>query len=132
MPKPATAKALLLFAALALPAPMSWAPASAGQAEQRRQDLADTAAGSYAGDVISDARGASRSGVRIIVTKIGPNRIRVSSDYARLPSFEAALTRAMDTIQNSSGDEVFLLDLSRRPATLHVTVDDASWAGVRE
>ena len=133
MPKPATAKAkaLFLFASLALAAPIPSAPASASQAEQRRQDLADTAAGSYAGDVISDARGSSRSGVRITVTKIGPNRVRISSDYPRLPSFEAALTRAMDTIQNRSGDEVFLLDLSQMPNSLHVTVDDASWAGVR-
>jgi hypothetical protein len=32
-------------------------------------DLADTAAGVYYGNVISDARGAGRSGVTIIVTK---------------------------------------------------------------
>ncbi len=93
---------------------------------------ADIAAGNYFGEIISDTRGSSRSGVRITVTKIGPNRIRISADYPRLPSFEAGLTRAMDTIQNASGDQVFLLDLSNNPPSLHVTVDDASWAGTRQ
>jgi hypothetical protein len=90
------------------------------------------AEGSYLGDVISDARGPSRSGVRITVAKAGPNRVRVSADYARLPAFTVQLTRAMDTLQNSGGAEVFLLDLSKSPRTLMVTVDDASWAGTRE
>ena len=102
------------------------------QSRPAPRDLADIAAGTYAGDVISDARGASRSGVRITVVKIAPNRVRISADYPRLPSFEAGLTRAMDTIQNASGDQVFLLDLSLTPNSLHLTVDDASWAGTRE
>lgn len=97
-----------------------------------RADLADAAQGTYFGDVISDARGSSRSNVRVTVTKIGPNRVRITSDYRRLPPFEARLTRAMDTIQNVGGLEVFLLDGSRSPASLHITVDDASWAGTRE
>ena len=101
-------------------------------AKVARADLADLAAGRYFGEVISDARGSSRSDVRITVTKIGPNRVQVASDYPRLPSFTASLTRAMDTVQNASGDEVFLLDLSKAPHGLMVTVDDASWAGARE
>jgi hypothetical protein len=96
-----------------------------------RSDLADIAQGSYAGDVISDARGASRSDVHLTVRKIAPNQIEVSSDYRRLPVFRARLTRAMQTIQNADGDEVFLLDLSRIPHRLDVTVDDASWSGSR-
>lgn len=107
-------------------------PQASAQDRQVRRDLADIAEGAYFGDVISDARGSSRSDVRITVTKIGPNRIRISSDYPRLRTFEASLTRAMDTIQNRDGDEVFLLDLSRSPNSLHVTVDDASWAGARQ
>jgi hypothetical protein len=107
-------------------------PQAVAQNRPARQDLADVAQGSYFGDVISDARGSSRSEVRINVTRIGPNRIRISSDYPRLRTFEASLTRAMDTIQNRGGDEVFLLDLSRSPHSLHVTVDGASWAGARQ
>jgi hypothetical protein len=38
----------------------------------------------------------------------------------------------MDTLQNASGNEVFLLDLSKSPRTLMVTVDEASWAGTKE
>ncbi len=107
-------------------------PAAAGIAQPARTDLAETAQGQYHGDVMSDARGSSRSDVRIMVTRIGPGRVRVSSDYPRLPAFETALTRAMDTIQNQGGDALFLLDLSKSPHSLHVTVDDASWAGTRE
>jgi hypothetical protein len=97
-----------------------------------RTDLADMVAGSYFGAVVSDARGSSQSDVRITVTRIGPNRVRIAADYPRLPAFEARLTRAMDTIQNADGDEVFLLDLAQNPHSLHVTVDDASWHGARE
>jgi hypothetical protein len=101
------------------------------QADIAKKDLADVAAGTYSGDVISDARGSSRSDVRITVTKTGPNQVQINSDYQRLPTFTATLTRAMHTIQNRGGTEVFLLDLSRTPASLHVTVDDASWAGIK-
>lgn len=93
------------------------------------RDLADIAAGVYRGDVISDARGASRSGVTIIVTKIGPNMVSVTSDYGRLPPFTIRLTRAMDTIQQVGSSVVFLLDLSKGPYGLDITDDDASWAG---
>ncbi len=133
MPHNRFRRSALLFAAALLAASSAhWVAAQESGADSRRRDLADIAAGNYSGDVISDARGESRSGVRIIITKIGPNRIRVAADYPRLPPFTAALTRAMDTIQNASGDAVFLLDLSRTPPSLHVTVDDASWAGARE
>lgn len=119
-------------AALGIVAAAAVAPSATAQNRPARQDLADIAQGAYFGDVISDARGSSRSDVRITVTKIGPNRVRIASDYPRLPTFEANLMRAMDTIQNRGGDEVFLLDLSRSPHSLHVTVDDASWAGARQ
>jgi hypothetical protein len=97
-----------------------------------RADFADLAQGTYWGDVISDARGSPRPGVRITVAKIGPNRVRVTADDARLPAFTAQLIRAMGTVQNASGAEIFRLDLSKKPRTLTVTLGDASWAGVRE
>jgi hypothetical protein len=112
----------LLFA---LAAPSLSAPAAS------RHDLADIAQGSYSGDVISDARGASRSDVHLAVRKVAPNQVEVSSDYERLPVFRARLTRAMQTIQNADGNAVFLLDLSKSPHRLDVTVDDASWSGSR-
>jgi hypothetical protein len=119
-----------LAAALLLPAA---APAAPGRtAPIPRPDLADVAQGRYFGDVISDARGASRSDVRIDVAKIGPNKVRVTSDYPRLPAFTTSLTRAMSTIQNAGGAEVFLLDTSKSPPSLMVTVADASWAGTKQ
>lgn len=111
-------------------------PASAqragGAVKAARADLADMARGSYFGDIVSDARGSSRSGVRITVTRTGPNQVRVTSDQPRLPAFTARLGRAMDTLQNVGGEALFLLDLSKSPRTLMVTVDDASWAGSKE
>jgi len=101
------------------------------QSPAPRPDLADIAAGIYDGDVISDARGSSRSNVRLTVIKTGPNTVHVTSSYPRLPPFSARLTRAMNTIQKVGGPEVFLLDLSKRPVGLDVTVDDASWSGTK-
>jgi hypothetical protein len=101
------------------------------QSPAPRPDLADIAAGIYDGNVISDARGSSRSNVRLTVTKTGPNTVYVTSSYPRLPPFSARLTRAMNTIQKVGGPGVFLLDLSKRPAGLDVTDDDASWSGAK-
>jgi hypothetical protein len=120
---------LLLLAAAGDPAA---AQRAGGAVRAARSDFADMAQGAYLGDVLSDARGSSRAGVRVTVARIGPNRVRVTSDYARLPAFDAQLTRAMDTLQNAGGSEVFLLDLSKSPRTLMVTVDDATWAGTKE
>ena len=121
-------KSLAAFSAawLAMAAP------SASAVVKPRADLADLAQGRYSGDVISDARGSSQSGVHLVVTKIGPNQVEISSDYKRLPVFRARLTRAMQTIQNDGGNQVFLLDLARSPHRLDVTVDDASWSGSRD
>ena len=121
-------KSLAAFSAawLAMAAP------SASAVVKPRADLADLAQGRYSGDVISDARGSSQSGVHLVVTKIGPNQVEISSDYRRLPIFRASLTRAMQTIQNEGGNQVFLLDLARSPHRLDVTVDDASWSGSRD
>ena len=119
-----------LAASLLLPVAAPAAPTRS--APIPRADLADIAQGSYFGDVISDARGSSHSDVRITVARIGPNKVRVTSDYPRLPAFTATLTRAMSTIQNISGVEVFLLDTSKSPPTLMVTVADASWSGAKE
>lgn len=95
-------------------------------------DLADLAQGAYAGDVISDSRGAGRSGVTLTVTKTARNTVQVSSDYDRLPTFTAKLAKYMNTIQKiGPGGEVFLLDLSKSPRRLDVTDDQASWSGAR-
>lgn len=127
-PGASLAAAILL---LAVPAPAA-AQRAGGAVRAARADFADMAQGRYFGDIVSDARGPSRSGVRVAVAKIGPNQVQVTSDHPRLPVFTARLIRAMDTLQNADGDALFLLDLAKSPRTLTVTVDDASWAGVKE
>jgi hypothetical protein len=118
----ALAGALAAVLVLASPAP---APG------QKKPDLADMVQGSYAGDVISDARGSSQSDVGVIVTKVGRNSVSVASSYGRIPKRTFRLTRAMNTIQNVGGTEVFLLDLSQSPRKLDLTIDDASWSGFK-
>ena len=77
-------------AVLAIGGPSAAAQGPGRTVKPVRADLADLAAGRYFGDVISDARGSSRSDVRITVTKIGPNKVQIASDYPRLPSFTAS------------------------------------------
>lgn len=103
----------------------------AAQGQAPPPDLADTAQGVYAGAVISDARGASQDAVRITVAKTAPNTVQVTSDYPRLPTRTFRLTRAMQTIQNAGGEEVFLVDLAKSPPRLDLTIDEASWSGDR-
>jgi len=93
-------------------------------------DLADTVKGDYYGDIISDSRGSSQSDVTVTVTKVARNTVKVVSSE-RLPAFTVHLTRAMQTIQQASGDNVFLVDQSKNPWSLDVTVDGASWSGTK-
>lgn len=117
-------------------------PAAAGQqhphaAPTPRPDLADVAAGTYYGNVTSDARGSGQSDVTITVTKTAPNTVSVSSSYPRLPTFTTRLTRAMQTIQQTGTQPggkwvVFLLNLDKTPRHLDITDDDASWSGEKQ
>ena len=89
-------------------------------------DLASFAAGTYAGDVISDARGSSRSDVTITVRRVGANLVEVSSSYARIPTVRIQLTQAMSSIIADGGDHVFLINRDDDPDALSLTIDDAS------
>lgn len=96
----------------------------------RKPDLADAAAGTYAGDVISDSKGSSKSDVTVVVTRIGKDLVRVTSDYPRLPVVEVPLTRAMGKILQQKGDSVFLLDPAK--SRLDLTFNgEVSWSGTR-
>ncbi|KQZ77245.1 hypothetical protein ASE06_02765 [Sphingopyxis sp. Root214] len=119
-----TSLALLLPAGAVLAETPKAAPA-------HKADLADRVAGTYKGDVISDARGSSKDGVTITVTRIGPNKVEIKSDYPRIPSVTIPLEKAMDAILAASGPSVFLLDTVRSPDRLDLTIDDASWSGNR-
>lgn len=116
--------ALLLPAGAALAETPKTAPA-------HKADLADRVAGTYKGAVVSDARGSSRDDVTITVTRTGPNKVEVKSNYPRIPTVTIPLEKAMDAILAASGPSVFLLDTVRSPDRLDLTIDDASWSGTR-
>lgn len=116
----------MLGAAMALLA----AGAAAAQ-PQRKPDLADAVAGTYAGDVISDSKGSSRSNVTLTVTRTGPNTVSVTSDYQRLPSITVPLTAAMNTIQQARGDSVFLYDRGKKQLDVSFNME-VSWSGARQ
>jgi hypothetical protein len=120
----ATSLAFSLPAGVAFAGPPKAAPA-------HKADLADRVAGTYKGNVASDARGSSRNNVTITVTRTGPNKVEIKSDYPRIPTVTIPLEKAMDAILAASGPSVFLLDTVRSPDRLDLTIDDASWSGTR-
>ncbi|MGZ5206527.1 MAG: hypothetical protein ACXWCI_16570, partial [Caldimonas sp.] len=93
---------LLALAALARPV-QGFAQGKAAPRE-RKPDLGDVAEGRYFGDVISDSKGSSHADVTLTVTRIGVNRVRITSDYPRLPVVEVALQRALDKIVQARGN----------------------------
>jgi hypothetical protein len=113
---------LVVLTPLLMPAIASAAP----PAKAKPVDYAAQVAGVWRGDVTSDARGSSRTGVTVTITRIGPNRIELSCDYARIPTVQMVLGRYADSLQPVSGPYVFLIDLARDPNRLDLTIDDAS------
>src|SRR6478609_3244570 len=120
------AMAVFVLAGLgSAPAATPQKPAAATE-PARKPDLADFVEGSYHGNVISDARGSSQSGVTVTVKRVGKNVVEVSCDYARIPTVTIPLTQAMTAILAARGDAVFLLDRDKDPKRLDLTIDDAS------
>ena len=122
--------AQLLLGFVGGPLMWPWRDANAQPAPPRKPDLADAAAGTYLGDVISDSKGSSKSDVTLTVTRVARDVVRVTSDYPRLPVVEVALTGAMGKILQQRGDTVFLLD----PTHAHLDVSflsEVSWSGTK-
>jgi hypothetical protein len=95
--------------------------------------VADLASGQYYGDIVSDARGSSRSDVAVTVTALDRRKVRVTSDYPRLGAADVELTRAESAITSAGGDTVFFLDLRQTPPRLqYVTPDGAAFSGRRQ
>ncbi len=110
--------------------------ASAGLASaappERKPDLADSVAGTYYGDIISDARGSSKTGVTITVARVAKDKVAVSCDCSRIPKVEIPIERVMDAILASGGAHVFLIELQRDPRRLGLTIDDASLSVLKQ
>ena len=121
---------------LALIAVLPFAPRAFGQAPasaQRKPDLGDVAEGRYAGDVISDSKGSSHDGVTFTLTRVGANRVRITSDYSRLPVVEVTRTRAIDKIVPGRGNTAFVYDWAKKPARLDVSFNnEVSWSGTKQ
>ncbi|MBL0915240.1 MAG: hypothetical protein IBJ13_06925 [Sphingopyxis sp.] len=124
-------RSLSLAAAAALLLPVAAYAETKPASAPHKADLADRVAGTYKGAVASDARGSSKDNVTITVTRIGPNKVEIKSDYARIPTVTIPLEKAMDAILAASGPSVFLLDTVRSPDRLDLSIDDASWYGTR-
>jgi hypothetical protein len=100
-------------------------------APERKPDLADAVAGSYAGDVISDSKGSSQSGVTLTLTRTGPNTVQITSSYPRLPVVSVGLTAAMSKIVMKNGDTAFVYD--RASKKLDVSFhNEVSWSGHKD
>ena len=93
-------------------------PSESKAASNAVAGLADFAAGTYDGDVISDSKGSSRSDIALTVTRIDRWSVRVTSDYRRLGTVDVTLTRAGDKIISAQGDTAFFLDMGQTPPTL--------------
>lgn len=124
---------LWLAAWAALPIAAPGLAQTATTPRDRKPDLGDVAEGRYFGDVISDSKGSSRNDVTLTVTRIGVNRVRITSDYARLSVVEVALQRALDKIVQSRGNTAFVYDWAKKPARLDVSFDnEVSWSGTKQ
>lgn len=98
----------------------------------RKADLADTVAGSYAGDVVSHVEGASRRDVALTLARTGENFVTISSSDARLPLITVRLSSALGKIVYRDSATAFAYDGSVTPAKLDVRFsNEVSWAGTR-
>lgn len=103
------------------------------QPPARKPDLADMLSGTWAGDVISDSKGSSRSDVTLTIERTGPNMIRISSDYPRLPVITVPVERVMTVVMNRGGNSTVLYDPTRSPPKLDVSFNnEVSWSGARQ
>jgi hypothetical protein len=91
----------------------------AGIEADRETDLSGLAEGVYHGDVVSDAGGASRSDVKVTVTRVTGRKVRITSDYPRLGVIELELDRVGRTIQAAGTSAGFLLELDKNPPQLN-------------
>jgi hypothetical protein len=105
---------------------------SADNPKRRKPEWGDVAEGTYAGDVMWDSKGASRSRVTLTLTRVWRNVVRVTFDYPRLPVDEVLLSASMGKVIQTIGDTALLLDRAQAPTHLDVSLhNEVSWSGQR-
>ena len=108
-------------------------PLSAGQASDvNTGELADLVVGTYFGNIGSDSKGSSRSDVFVTVTRLDRTKVRVTSNNARIGTFEVDLTRIGDNLFNVGGDSIFTAYVSKNPPELVLTArGEVSYRGTK-
>ena len=105
---------VIRLAAVALVAPRALR-AGAADEPRRKPDLGDAAEGAYEGDVISDSKGSSKGGVRLTVTRIGKNLVRIMLENAGFAVHDlgrdVAVAKFVDTAGAIGADLVCLSTL---------------------
>jgi hypothetical protein len=96
-----------------------------------KPDAADTVAGTYAGAVISDSQGSSKDGVMLTLTRVGPNKVSIASDYPRLPVLTIDVERAMNSIVQRTGDTAFAYDIEKKRLDVSFH-NEVSWSGEKQ
>lgn len=125
-------RTVTLFAATVLAGLCAPFAVAAADPPPRKPDLADMMAGTWHGDVISDSQGSSRSDVTLTLIRTGPNQVRITSDYPRLPVVTVTIERAMQMVVNANGDTAFAYDPTKQPPQLDVSFhNEVSWSGVK-
>jgi hypothetical protein len=95
-------------------------------------DPADLVLGSYLGSISSDSKGSSRSDVVVTVTRLDRLKVRVTSDNARIGTFEVDLNRIGDTFFNVGGNSTFIAYTARNPPQLTLTArGEVSYQGLK-
>jgi hypothetical protein len=95
-------------------------------------DPADLVVGSYLGNISSDAKGSSRSDVVVTVTRLDRTKVRVTSDNARIGTFEVDLNRIGDNFFNVGGDSTFIAYTAKNPPQLVLTArGEVSYGGIK-
>jgi TIR domain-containing protein len=110
-------------------------PVQESSADERKKPvaLADLIAGTYYGEVISDAKGSSRSDVTVTIAKVDRQRVRITSDYERLGITETDLTKVGNTVQNISGGPLLLLELDKNPPRLSYNPNgEVAYGGIKQ
>lgn len=94
--------------------------------------LADLIAGTYLGNINSDAKGSSRSDVIVTVTRIDRTTVRVSSDNQRIGTFEVALTKVGTDVFNVGGESTLIAHTQKNPPELALVArGEVSYVGTK-
>lgn len=92
-------------------------------------EIADSVAGTYYGDVVSDSEGSSQTDVTVTIAKVGKRRVRITSDYARLGDAEVELSLAGNVIVSTGSGAALSLDMDKTPPRLDYNPGGVAYVG---